>query len=45
MAEFCKKCADRYGLKEDTPPFLCEGCGQLIEGTTFLKWILKKFGK
>jgi hypothetical protein len=27
MAEFCKSCADKFGMQNDNPT-LCEGCGQ-----------------
>lgn len=31
MAEFCSKCAHKFGMKSDTAPLLCEGCGQYFE--------------
>lgn len=28
MACFCDKCADKIGMRPDTKPLLCEGCGK-----------------
>lgn len=28
MAEYCKKCANKLGIRPDTNPLFCEGCGQ-----------------
>ena len=43
MALFCRKCAVKYGIRHDDPPFICEGCGQEIpKNKTILKIVLKK---
>lgn len=31
MAEFCNKCAPKFGMRPDSAPLLCEGCGKHIE--------------
>lgn len=38
MAEFCKDCAYKFGMKPDCKPLLCEGCGQSFEKKSFLHW-------
>ena len=30
MAEYCKDCAEKYGMKNDNPE-LCEGCGNTFK--------------
>jgi hypothetical protein len=44
MAEFCKKCYQKYGFKDwDKKPLLCEGCGLFFEKFNFLEWFKIKF--
>jgi len=43
MALFCKKCAEKYGMRPDYPPILCEGCGKIInKKESILKQIINK---
>lgn len=43
MAEFCIKCAHKYGLQPDNKPLFCEGCNTHYEEWNFLKWLSKLF--
>ena len=43
MAEFCKDCAPKFGMKPDKAPLLCENCGNIIETKlTLIQIIMKK---
>ena len=39
MAEFCKKCAPKYGMLFDGYSLFCEGCGEYFEEKSFWKRI------
>lgn len=41
MAEFCKKCAYKYGFRPDSKPLLCEGCGQYFDRVSLLQKLKK----
>lgn len=43
MAEFCRKCAKKYGLEPEEAPLFCEGCNKNIERFSFFKWITSLF--
>lgn len=42
MAEFCKNCAPKYGMKPNEAPLLCEECGKDIEKTSFWNKIINR---
>lgn len=45
MAEYCSKCAKKYGFKLETEPELCEGCGELRQNkSNKLLWIISVTG-
>ncbi|WP_440881407.1 hypothetical protein [Tenacibaculum sp. C7A-26P2] len=39
MAEFCKDCANRLGMRPDSKPLLCEGCGKYFEKKSFWSFL------
>lgn len=44
MADYCDKCADKYGFEKETYPLFCEGCGKYFENINIVK-IIKNFIK
>lgn len=41
MAEYCSKCAKKYGLHSEVEPELCEGCGKLRQNkSNKLLWVI-----
>jgi len=46
MSLFCKKCAEKFGMIPDKPPFLCEGCGQeFVKKEPIMKVVYKRFNR
>ena len=44
MADFCKKCAPKKGMKfEGNYPFLCEECGKVFYKPMFWAWVTSLF--
>lgn len=45
MAEYCSKCARKYGFKIETEPEMCEGCGKLRQNTSNkILWVILVLG-
>lgn len=41
MAEYCSKCAKKYGFKLETEPEVCEGCGEVRKNKSInFLWII-----
>lgn len=39
MAEYCKKCAEKFGFERESYPLFCEGCNQFFYNQNLIKKI------